>query len=182
MRRYMILIATILMAGCATHRTATIVTVAEPQPIVHEAAPMHEVETRYELRSYRDADDPSVRHEAHAVYRETLVPEKVTSLVTEPRSTIAPVTYDPLPPSAELAAEIAAQKEITVELRSIQAAMAAMEEQARNQYGTLVDQTAESAKLRQELEADRARVSELETRLRAGDTAGAPLPPAETNW
>jgi hypothetical protein len=81
-----------------------------------------------------------------------------------------------------LATEIAAQKEITVELRSIQIAMAAMEEQARNQYGTLVDQTAESAKLRQELEADRARVSELETRLRAGDTAGAPLPPAETNW
>lgn len=182
MRRYMILIATLWIAGCATHRPAATVTVAEVQPIVREAPPMYEVETRYDLRSYRDADDPSVRHEPHAVYRETLVPEVVKSLVTVPRSNFTPVTYDPLPPSAELAAEIAEQKEITVELRSIQSAMATMEEQARNQYGTLVDQTAESVKLRQKLEADRARVGKLETRLRAGDTAAAPALPAETNW
>jgi hypothetical protein len=182
MCRYLSLIATILMAGCATHRTAKIEPLAPEQPIVREAAPMHEVETRYELRSYRDADDPSVRHEAHAVYRETLVPDKITSLVTVPRSDFAPVTYDPLPPSAELAAEVATQKEITAELRSIQAAMAVMEEQARNQYGTLVDQTADSVKLRHQLEADRARVSELEARLRAGDTAAAPVLPSETNW
>jgi hypothetical protein len=182
MCRYLILIVTVWIAGCATHRPAATVTVAEAPAIVREAPPMHEVETRYDLRSYRDADDPSVRHEAHGVYRETLVPDRVTSLVTVPRSTIAPVTYDPLPPSAELSAEIAAQKEITAELRSIQATMAAMEEQARNQYGTLVDQTSDSVKIRQQLEADRARVSELEARLRAGDTSGTPVLPAETNW
>jgi hypothetical protein len=138
---------------------------SQPQ-IAANLAPTRIVETRYEIRPYRDAADPAVRHEAHAVYRSTRVPARVESLETAPRTAFAPVSYAPLPTNAELAAELSTQKQITEQLRAIQAKMTAVEEQARQQYGTLVSQTEESVKLTRQLEAERARVRELEAMLR----------------
>jgi hypothetical protein len=185
MRSTMILLVTVGLAGCATHRPVAIV--APPVPdraLVREAAPTREVKTRYEVRSYFDAGDPALRHEAHAVYRRTRVPVRVEALETIPRLEFAPVSFAPLPPSSELAAELAAQKEITTELRAIKTAMAAMEIQAQNQYGVLVSQTAEAVKLRRQLEDERARVKELElaARLPQGDLL-APAPvAADPKW
>jgi hypothetical protein len=64
--------------------------------------------------------------------------------------------------------------------------MAAIEQQAKSQYGTLVDQTAETLKVRRQLEADRVRMQELEAKQRT--TASAPSVPtgpavaADTKW
>ena len=91
---------------------------------------------------------------------------RVEALDTTPRSEFAPVSYAPLPPSAELAVELDAQKTITAELRAIQARMAAIEKQAQSQYGTLVNETAETVRLRRQLDEERARVQQLEAKLR----------------
>lgn len=168
MRSYASVFAVLCLAGCATEQPMPIVKARAPaeKSVVHEAAPMHGVETRYDIRSYRDANDASVRHDAHAVYRTTRVATRVEALETEPRGESAPVSYAPLPASTELSAELAAQKQITGELRAIKGRMLAMEQQAESQYGTLVNQTAETIKLRQQLEEARARVRDLESKLR----------------
>lgn len=189
MLRYLSFLAALCFAGCATERppTPAVSRATAEKPVVREAVATHEVETRYELRGYRDADDPGVRHDAHAVYRRTRVPARVDSLEVEPRSTFAPVSYAPLPPSAELSAELTAQKQITAELRTIEARMLAVERQAQGQYGTLVGQTAETIKVRQQLEEERSRTRELETKTsdRAANvsTAAVPAPVAtEPKW
>jgi hypothetical protein len=133
------------------------------------------VETRYEIRAYRDGGDPSLRHESHAVYRATRVPARMDTLPIAPRTEFAPMSYAPLPANTELSAELSTQKQITDQLRAIQTKMAAMEQAAKQQYGTLVNQTQESVKLRQELEAARARVRELEAQQREH----APAEPAD---
>ncbi len=183
------LFAATLVAGCATQRTAVVAPPAAPaeKPVVRAASPIRAVETRYELRSYRDANDSAVRHDAHVVYRTTRVPARIESLETIPRSGFAPVSFAPLPASAELSAELAAQRQITAELREIKAHMASIEQQAQGQYGTLVNQTAETVKLRQQLEGERARVRELETKLRdrAANATGVPAATTaatETKW
>lgn len=189
MRSYWTLLVAMGLAGCATHRPVTLANASAPaEPsVVREAASTHEVETRYDVRSYRDVNDPSVRHEAHAVYRSTRVPTRVDSLATAPRGEFAPISYAPLPPSAELSAELAAQKQITADLHAIEARMAVIEQQAQGQYGTLVNQTAETVKLRQQLEAERARARDLEAKLRdrVADVSatGAPVTAAtEPKW
>ncbi len=187
MRATWILIFGMAVAGCAMQRPGARSSAKAPslaeRPLVNEAAPTRVVETRYELRSYRDTDNPAVRHEAHAVYRATRVPTRERevrndTLETVPRAEFAPASYAPLPRSTELAAELVTQKEITERLRTIQAAMAATEKQAQSQYGTLVTETAETMKLRHELEVERARVKELEASLR--DRA-ADLPPVASS-
>ncbi len=189
MRYYWSMLAAVWVAGCATHRPTALAVAggSVEKSVVREAPPTHQVETRYDVRSYRDAADPSVRHEAHAVYRSTLIPARVGSLEIEPRGEFAPISYAPLPPSAELSAELAAQKQITADLRTIEARMAAIERQAQGQYGTLVNQTAETVKLRQQLEEERARARELEAKLRDrvadASAAGAPVTAAtEPKW
>lgn len=191
MRSYWILFVMGLVAGCATQRPTARVTppLAAAKPVVRESPTTRTVETRYDIRSYRDADSPSVRHDAHAVYRATRVPARVESLDTVPRTEFAPVSYTPLSPSAELSAELTAQREITAELRAVHARMAAVEQQAKSQYGTLVDQTAETVKLRRQLEEERARLQELEAKVRDRPASspvavlptGAPIA-AETKW
>ena len=191
MRNYWILFVMGLVAGCATQRPAARVAppLSAPKPVVRESSTTRTVETRYDIRSYRDADSPSVRHDAHAVYRATRVPARVESLDTVPRTEFAPVSYTPLSPSAELSAELTAQREITAELRAVHARMAAVEQQAKSQYGTLVDQTAETVKLRRQLEEERARLQELEAKVRDRPASspvavlptGAPIA-AETKW
>lgn len=182
MRCYYILPAVVLVAGCATQRRASVVTASasEIRPIVQEAVPTHTVETRYEIRSYRDGHDVSVRHEPHAVYRTTRVPTRMPALETVPRTEFAPLSHAPLPTSAELSAEIAAQKQITAELHAIQGSMAAVEQKAKTQYGTLVNQTAETIKLRKELEDERARVQALEAQLRNGASSATSTPATTT--
>ena len=192
MRSSWIFVFTLSLAGCATHRPVAHVPAssATPQPVVREAPATRVVETRYEVRAYRDADDPRVRHDAHAVYRTTRVPARVESMDTAPRTAFAPASYAPLPPTAELTAELEAQRQITTQLREIKARMAAIEQQAQSQYGTLVNQTSDTIKLRQQLEAERARVRELETRLRdnspgsgtEGKAVAATTAAAETKW
>lgn len=186
MRYYWILFGAGLAGGCATQRQALpAASVATTAPVVREAPATKVVETRYEIRSYRDADTPGVRHEAHAVYRATRVPARIAVLETEPRTAFAPASYAPLPPSDELAAELTAQREITAELRTVQERMAAIEQQAKNQYGTLAAQTADAVKLRQQLEAERARLQELEAKQRDGAATPRPSDPtvaSNTNW
>jgi hypothetical protein len=180
MRIYWILVAAVLVTGCATHRPVASITPAltsSPKPLVREAVATRVVETRYEVRSYLDPDDPRVRHDAHAVYRATRVPAQVDALETTPRNKAAPISYAPLPPSAELAAEIATQKEIGAELRAIRSRMAAVEQQARAQFGTLADQTAETMHLRRQLEEERARVRELESKMSEDMAAPPAMPP-----
>jgi hypothetical protein len=156
--------------------------------LVREAVATRVVETRYEVRSYRDPDDPRVRHDAHAVYRATRVPARIEELETTPRNKAAPLSYAPLPPSAELAAEIATQKEIGTELRAIRSRMAAVEQQARAQLGTLADQTAETVNLRKQLEKERAGVRELESMVSENRAVPPAVPPpqmasgTDTKW
>ena len=66
----------------------------------------------------------------------------------------------------------------------IRAAMATIEKQAQDQYGALVGQTAETIKLRQQLEQERTRVKELQSKLRddaPNSAAIAASQPAETS-
>lgn len=168
MRSSCIVILAMCLGGCATHRPVANTTAISPapKPVVREAPATRLVETRYDVRAYREAEDPSVRHDAHAVYRTTRVPAHVNSLDTPPRHAAASISYAPLPASTELSAELSAQRQITTDLREIKTRMAAIEQQAQSQYGTLVSQTADTLKLRQQLEAERARVRELEAKLR----------------
>lgn len=164
MRAVWFLLGLTVLAGCTTTPDATIVPAPVEKPVANRASPMHEVETRYEVRGYRDATDPSVRHEAHAVYRTTRVPAHVEALEVEPRATFASVSYAPLPVSAELAAELGVQKQITSDVRAIEARMTEVERHAQTQYQTLVNQTANTIRLRQQLEKERARLHEPETK------------------
>jgi peptidoglycan hydrolase CwlO-like protein len=92
--------------------------------------------------------------------------DSVDTLVTVPRTAFQPATHAPLSQNAELGAELTTQKQITAELRSIQAAMTATQKNAEEKFGELVNQTAETIKLRRELEEERARVRQLEASLR----------------
>jgi hypothetical protein len=182
MRNYWILVAAVSVTGCATHRPVASITAAatsSPKPLVREAVATRVVETRYEVRSYRDPDDPRVWHDAHAVYRATRVPAQLEALETTPRNKAAPISYAPLPPSAELAAEIATQKEIGAELRAIRSRMAVVEQQARAQLGTLADQTEETVNLRRQLEEERTRVRELESKVSEHVAAPPAMPPPQ---
>lgn len=174
MRNLAILLSLVSASGCATQRhSQTPQPATAAIPVVREATPTRVAETRYEVRSYRDAADPSVRHAAHTVFRTTRVPAHVEALETAPRTSFAPASHAPLPQSAELSAELEAQRLITAELREIKARMAAIETQAQGHYGSLVNQTAESLRLRQQLAAERSRVVELEAQLRAGSATAA---------
>lgn len=179
------LLSAVLLSGCATQRHATRSrTQAEtPPPAAVPANPATRlVETRYEMRAYHDASDPLVRHEAHAVYRATRVPVladgRADTLATVPRTTMQPATHLPLPNSAEVQAELVTQKQITSDLRNIQATMTTTQKAAEQKFGELVNQTAETIKLRRELEEERARVKRLETSLRERETTPVTTPAA----
>jgi hypothetical protein len=161
------LIVPLLAAGCATQRSATLATQAAKQPLaVAAASPTKVVETRYEVRGYREPASPHVRHEAHAVYRSTRVPlASSDELTTVPREAYPTTSVTPLPASEELAAELATQKSITAEMRAIQTSMVETERRVQSQYASLVRESAEALKVREQLEAERAR-------------ARAPVPPA----
>jgi len=129
-----------------------------PAPKTAKAKAGRGVETRYELRGYRDSATPSVRHEAHAIFRESRMPHAyAANLDTIPRETFPAVSEVRLPASDELAAELATQRKITAELRAVQAALAETEREMKNQLATLVRQSAEAMTVKRELEEERAR-------------------------
>lgn len=178
MRTILILAFPVLVAGCVNQGRVAVQ--SPPAPLVAAASPTKLMETRYEVRGYQDAANPSLRHEAHAVYRRTRVSDAMAeTLETAPRTAFAPSSVAPLPASDELAAELATQKAITAELRALRASVAETERQMQAQYGQLVRQSGEALKLREQLEATRAtpRVAD------AGPAAPvSPEKPAEVKW
>ncbi len=183
MRPLWIISIPIVVAGCATH-LPVVQTPAQPQgPPVAAVAPTRLVETRYEVGGYRES--PQLRHEAHAVYRQTRVPAPAAnSFETVPRTSAPALANSPLPESTELAAELSIQKTITAELRSMQAAMAETECQMQAQYAVLVRQSAEVMGLRQHLETERRRVLAIpavEAPAQTPSAAGG-TPALEVKW
>jgi len=136
-----------------------------PPPVVIAAVlPTKLVETRYDVRSYREAANPSLRHEAHAVFRCTRVPITASdTLETVPRTSYPPTSVTPMAASAELDAELATQKRITAELRMTQTSVAEIEQKMQVQYAQLVRQSAEALRLREQLESEHRRIQDMAT-------------------
>lgn len=184
-RNTWVLIIPLLAVGCATPRNSALRTPPPEQAVLIPAvSPTKLVETRYEVRGYREAANLALRHEAHAVYRSTRV--SITAdeeLATVPRARYPTVSYTPLPASDELAAELATQKTITADLRSIQTSMVETERRVQAQYATLVRESAEALKVREQLEAERARMRVAPSAGTAAPPAGAPAGnPPEVKW
>ncbi len=179
MRSLPILLLPLFAVGCATHRP---VAVQSPPPVALAAvSPTKAVETRYDVRSYQEAANPAIRHEAHAVYRRTRVPDSASGdFETVPRSAFAPASVVPLPASEELTAELSTQKAITADIRAMQASMVATESRMQAQYAQLVRQSAEALKLREQLEAERnhSRVASNA----ATPVSGTAVNPSEVKW
>ncbi len=154
MRHLLWIMATAVLAGCASPK-AVVTRAVAPAPALPAEVERKAVETRYEVRGYREAGSPAIRHEAHAVYRRTLVPTNAETTDTVPRTAFAPASYAPLPASDELNAELAKQKAITSEMQTMQGAMAATQMKMQAQYAQLVKQSGDALRLRERLEAER---------------------------
>jgi len=161
MRPNWILFTPLLAAGCAMPPT---VTQGPPPVMIAAVLPTKLVETRYEVRSYREAANPSIRHEGHAVFRGTRVPIAASdTLETVPRTSYPPSSVTLLPASDELGAELGAQKKITAELRAAQTSVAEIEQKMQAQYTQLVRQSSEALRLREQLETEHRRIQDLAT-------------------
>ena len=167
----------LFIVGCATQFP---VGVQEPLPAPHAvmaaADPTKLVETRYDVRSYREASSPALRHEAHAMYRRTRVPTTAAGddLMVAPRASYPPPSYAPLAANDEFVAELATQKRFRAELSAVQASMVETEQKMQAQYAILVRQSAEVTKVREGLEAERARFRSVPA---AAPTAPPPIRP-----
>lgn len=178
MRSITLVLISCLFAGCTTQSRVAVQPPASPT--VAAAQPTKAVETRYDVRGYRDAANPQLRHEAHAVYRRTRVPQNMESdLETAPRTAFAPASVSPLPASDELAAELSTQKAITADLRTIRASMAETERRMQAQYGQLVRQSDDARKLREQLEGVRSAPHVADT---GAPVSASPEKPAEAKW
>ena len=173
MRHSFWIVVMAVLAGCASPK-ATVVSNVPSAPALTAQTERKAVETRYEVRGYREAANPAIRHEAHAVYRRTLVPDNATTSDTVPRMGFAPASVAPLPASDELNAELAKQKAITAEMQTMQASMADIQTKMQAQYSQLVKQTGEALRLRQRLEAERSQGSGTATAADGVAAAGDP--------
>jgi hypothetical protein len=188
--RYLwILSPALCFAGCVATPPAAMPSAKVPTPAPLEVDAVEAtkvVETRYEVRAYRDSADPSVRHESHAVFRRTRVPLNAPDrLDTVPRDTFAPASAAPLPANGELDAELAAQRQITAELRAMRDSLAETGEEMQAQYATLVRQSAETVELRERLEKERARLQHsvpVPAAPTAPTPAGASAGTPEVKW
>jgi hypothetical protein len=162
--RPVIVLLIVGLAGCATSQRPVGVTGPSSAPAQSQSnldrATVARV-TRYELGDYRYPRH-GVANE-NSVVRTTRMP--ANTRVRESEVNVSP-SYDPLPPSAELTAELSAQREITRQIREMKSVIAAAEQNAKEQYGALVEHTAAVIKLRQQLEVERARLRELEFQLK----------------
>jgi len=162
MRPTLLMLASLSFTGCTVQTTVPKRPLPEPANSVPRTQPTKLVETRYEIREYRDAANPAIRHEAHSIYRKTRVPANVSeAFTTASRTTFPPVSVTPLPPSEELAAEIMTQRKVTAELLALQGALADAEKMMKTQYSGLVRQSAETFKVREQLESERNRLKSL---------------------
>jgi hypothetical protein len=144
------------------------------QPLMVEAwAPTKAVETVYELRGYRDPKRPHLRHEGHKVYRRTLVPIGAADDRVETGRVLS-AAHAPLPLDAELEAERATQRALTEEVQALQRSMQETEKAMRAQHAELIRQAATVQKLREELEAERNRLRQLQ----ASESLGEAIPDA----
>ncbi len=181
----------ILLSGCTTAVVSerTVVTKANQRNVVSAEVVTHPpldpgvLSTRYELGAYRYPRPPHSLSEK-AVERQTRVPANLAlGYQTEP-SAYVPASFDPLPKSAELEAELANQREMTTRIYMAQQAMIELEQRARGQFEILVSQTEETMRLREELETERARVqrreADLSARLQTVGTAQPESAVAET--
>jgi hypothetical protein len=182
MRNVLIFFMLLLAGGCAT--TRPVIIQAAPPVAIAPSASTKFVETRYDVQSYRDAANPSVRHEAHAVYRRTRVPKasadefETVNRTSNPEAIIAPLSL-----SEELNAELATQRQVTTELREMQVAMAETDQEMQKQYALLVRQSTDVQKLRGQLEAERNRVPrESQVELTATATSPAPTGGSDVKW
>lgn len=177
-----ILLVPLLVSGCATQFPVALQT--SPPVMIAAVSPTKFAESRYDVRGYREAANPSIRHEGHAIYRSTRVPITASDdLETVPRASYPPASLAPLPASDELAVELATQKKITMELRTMQTSMMETEQKMQAQYALLVRQSADALKLREQLEKERNRVRTIPS----GESAPvmpvpAPGGSAEVKW
>jgi hypothetical protein len=184
MHYHAIAIVSLVFTGCAMpplHEVQVSRPEVEPAPKAAVVKERGLAETRYELRGYRDATTPFLRHEAHAVYRQTRVPyPSVGRLETVSRETYPLVSEARLPASEELAAELATQRRITAELRAMQVALAETERGMKDQLASLVRQSAEVLKVKKELEDEKTRALATPAAPESAADAPAPAPmPAE---
>jgi len=181
MRNVLFLIL-IFAGGCATRsKVARPVLTAAPAMAVDAPRSTKLIETRFYVRSYRDPAASNVRHEAHAIFRETRVPLQSEVSGAEPVSSYSDAQYVPLPPSAELKAEIETQKTITADLRAMQISMADTQRKMQAQYTLLLKESAEVGKARAKIEMASTR------KIESANVPGAPskdaLPStAENKW
>jgi hypothetical protein len=167
-----LLLLPLLATGCTSTRPAA-VHAPETAPVA-ALSPTKVVETRYEVRGYRDPANPAVRHEPHAVFRRTRVPlNAADELATAPRTSAPPASVAPLPASAELAAELATQREITGAIRAMQASVAETEKQMQEQYALLLRQSAEVLKAHKQMEAGRRQEQSAPAAAPVATTAGS---------
>lgn len=154
MRHSLWIMVMAILAGC-TSPTKVVTQAIAPAPVLPAETERKAVETRYEVRGYRESGSPAIRHEAHAVYRRTLVPTNAAVTDTVPRTAFAPASYAPLPASEELNAELAKQKAVTAEMQAMEGVMASTQAKMQTQYLQLVKQSGEALRLRDRLEAER---------------------------
>jgi hypothetical protein len=173
--RSLLVFIPVLVAGCATPHPVAMAPSVPTRSIPQADA--HVVVTRYELGRYRYPQEPSKSTEP-TVSRRTRVSNDLIPTGSDPRAVEAPPTFDPLPPSAELAAELAAQRDITDRMRASQEIIVGLERQMRAQYETLVAQTETTVQLRRQLEAERVRVQSHEVQPRDETRLVAPSSPA----
>jgi hypothetical protein len=167
-------------AGCASPKA--VVTQATPVPALPAHAERKAMETRYEVRGYREAGNAAIRHEPHAIYRRTLVPTNAEASDTVPRTAFAPASVTPLPASEELNAELAKQKTITAEMLGMQREMADTQSKMQGQYALLVQQSNEAMRLRARMDAERARASANSATPSEGLTANGAPQTSPTKW
>ncbi|MFT3868408.1 MAG: hypothetical protein QM715_07915 [Nibricoccus sp.] len=156
MRFLPIFMLTVLLTGCA-NEPAVLDRVPPLRPL-EVASSVKYAETRYEMRSYREPANPALRHEPHAVYRRTRVPSFVSNVLeSTPRTSFPPPSFSPLSASAELDVELAKQRQVTTDMRTAQATMADAEQKVKALFATLVRQSADVLKLKEQLETERNR-------------------------
>jgi len=185
MHPVLILFAPLLVAGCALQPTVAQNTPPPASPVTVAAVmPTKLVETRYDVRGYRESSNLSLRHEAHAVYRRTRVPVTASEeLETVSRASYPPASVAPLPASEELNAELVTQKQITTDLRAMQTSMAETNQQMQAQYALLVRQSGEALKLRAQLETERNRIRTAPpAEVTPAAPPAAPSSRAEVKW
>lgn len=167
-------------AGCVSQAPLKQTSGQQPAkpPLAFRQTETRLLATPYTIRGYRDPDDPTVLHDGHTVYRLTRVPDPTAIQGILPRTAIHSVTYAPLPASEELAAELATQRQITAELRQIEASMIRTQQQALTEVGKLVNQKAEAVRRQNQITSGSAKNSDD---LPSDDSRAAAPPPA-ANW